>query len=75
MQWRYASSQICQKAPLIIAQEIIEQIENEDIFYKLEVAKPGFINISLSNKFLAAITDKFLNSSKFGVQGNTKPKK
>ncbi|MBK2093993.1 arginine--tRNA ligase [Francisella philomiragia] len=68
-------AKFAKKAPLMIAQEIIEQIDDEDIFSKLEVAKPGFINISLSNKFLAATTDKFLNSSKFGVQGNTKPKK
>lgn len=55
---------------MAIAEEIVEHIDAEDIFAKLEVAKPGFINITLAPKFLADTTNRFLNSNKFGVQNN-----
>ena len=60
-------AKFAKKAPFIIAQEIIEQIENKKIFSKIEVAKPGFINMTLSHDFLAKIGNDFLNTSKFGV--------
>ncbi|MDE5014705.1 arginine--tRNA ligase, partial [Francisella tularensis subsp. holarctica] len=58
------------KPPLAIAEEIVEHIDAEYIFAKLEVAKPGFINITLAPKLLADTKNRFLNSNKFGVQNN-----
>ncbi|ABI83340.1 arginine--tRNA ligase [Francisella tularensis] len=63
-------AKFAKKPPLAIAEEIVEHIDAEDIFAKLEVAKPGFINITLAPKFLADTTNRFLNSNKFGVQNN-----
>ncbi|MDE4945107.1 arginine--tRNA ligase, partial [Francisella tularensis subsp. holarctica] len=57
-------------APLAIAAEIVEHMDAEDIFAKLAVAKPGFINITLAPKVLADTTTRFLNSNKCGVQNN-----
>ncbi|MDE4969862.1 arginine--tRNA ligase, partial [Francisella tularensis subsp. holarctica] len=50
------------KPPLAIAEVLVEHIDAEDIFAKLEVANPGFINITLAPKFLADTTNRFLNS-------------
>ncbi|AEB28356.1 arginine--tRNA ligase [Francisella hispaniensis] len=68
-------AKFAKKPPFVIAEEIIEHIDAEDIFAKLEVAKPGFINITLAPKFLATITNKFLNSTKFGAQNNSQSRK
>lgn len=68
-------AKFAKKPPFAIAEEIIEHIDAEDIFAKLEVAKPGFINITLAPKLLASITNKFLNSTKFGVQNNSRSRK
>ncbi|AIT09157.1 arginyl-tRNA synthetase [Candidatus Francisella endociliophora] len=61
-------AKFAKKAPLIIAEEIVENIDQKHIFSKIEVAKPGFINMSLTSEFLSKLTDKFLSSDKFGVE-------
>ncbi len=62
-------AKFAKKAPFMIAQEIIDNIEDdENIFSKIELAKPGFINISLSNEFLAKITNSFISHKKFGCE-------
>ncbi|APC91971.1 MULTISPECIES: arginine--tRNA ligase [Francisella] len=68
-------AKFARKPPFIIAEEIIEHLDAEDVFAKLEIAKPGFINMTLAPKFLAKTTDKFLNSIKFGAQNNSSAKK
>ena len=68
-------AKFAKKPPFIIAEEIIKHIDAEDVFAKLEVAKPGFINMTLAPKFLANTTDKFLNSVKFGAQNYLSAKK
>ncbi|ASG67713.1 arginine--tRNA ligase [Francisella halioticida] len=68
-------AKFAKKPPFIIAQNIIDSIDDKDIFAKLEVAKPGFINITLSSDFLAKVTNEFLNAEKFGVKNNNNPKK
>ncbi|ORM39128.1 arginine--tRNA ligase [Francisella endosymbiont of Ornithodoros moubata] len=68
-------AKFAKKPPFIIAEEIVKHIDAEDVFAKLEVAKPGFINMTLAPKFLANTTDKFLNSVKFGAQNYLSAKK
>ncbi|API86384.1 arginine--tRNA ligase [Francisella uliginis] len=68
-------AKFAKKAPFIIAQDIIDSIDDKSIFAKLEVAKPGFINMTLSSDFLAKITNEFLNAEKFGAKNNNDPKK
>lgn len=43
--------------PLAIATKIVDQIKDE-MFAKIEVAKPGFINFYLSEKYLHTIVDQ-----------------
>ncbi|MGC9046649.1 MAG: arginine--tRNA ligase [Minisyncoccia bacterium] len=40
------------KDPLIIAKEIVDKISNKNIFEKIEVVPPGFINFYLNLQFL-----------------------
>ncbi len=46
-------AKIAKKAPFEIAERIVECLANESIFKKIEVVKPGFINITLTNEFIA----------------------
>lgn len=55
------------KAPFIIADEVVKNIENEMI-KKVEVVKPGFINITLSEKFLSKYCQEMLESYKLGFE-------
>ncbi len=49
-------ARVARKAPLKIAEEIIELFNKDDLFIsKIEVAKPGFINIFLDKAFLTSI--------------------
>lgn len=40
------------KSPMIIANEVTEQITDYDIIHKIEVVSPGFINIIIKDEFL-----------------------
>lgn len=53
------------KAPFIIADEVVKNIKNEMI-ENVEMVKPGFINITLSEKFLSEYCQKMLESNKLG---------
>ena len=68
-------AKFAKKAPFIIAEEIIENIEDKSIFSKIEVAKPGFINITLSAEFLAKVSNKFYRDAKFGFDANKESQK
>lgn len=55
------------KAPFIIAEEIVKCV-NDDMIEKIEVVKPGFINITLSGKFLSKYCQEMLESYKLGFE-------
>lgn len=55
------------KAPFIIAQEIIDNIDNsKGVFSNIELAKPGFINMTLSSDFLASTSNTFFLNKRNG---------
>ena len=60
------------KNPREIAQDIANIIEQNDIFSKVEVAGPGFINLTISNKFLQEALPKALDS-RCGVSKKDNP--
>ena len=55
------------KAPFMIADEVVKNIENQMI-KKVEMVKPGFINITLSEKFLSEYCQKMIESNKLGFE-------
>ena len=55
------------RAPFMIADEVVKNIENEMIKI-VEVVKPGFINITLSEKFLIEYCRKMSESNKLGLE-------
>lgn len=56
------------KAPIMIANEILETLKNEEIFEKVEVAPPGFINIIVKDSFLAKKVNEVYKDDRLGSQ-------
>ncbi len=55
-----ALARLAQRPPLAIAQAIVQHIPPTDVLGKVEVAPPGFINLTLSDAWLARQVDAVL---------------
>ena len=53
--------------PRELAQQIIEQLQLDEICSKIEIAGPGFINLFLSDTWLAKHAEELASSDRFGV--------
>ena len=60
--------------PRQIAEKIVQAAGLPDFIEKLEVAGPGFINITLKNGFLEQELQQMLASARFGIHAPTKQK-
>lgn len=69
-----AAAKEYKKAPIMIANEIIEILENEKIFSKIEAVMPGFININVNEEFLADYINDINIDEKLGCNVNENPK-
>lgn len=69
-------TKIYHKSPIEIGEEIVKslnEIDNfKDYFDKVEFCKPGFINITLSNKFINDCLIKMDTNSKFNLNISSK---
>ena len=54
------------KAPIIIAEEIVEKCKETSEFENIEAVKPGFININISKTYLTKYCNELLKEEKFG---------
>lgn len=65
-------SKILKENPRKIAEQIISNLdvleEGQEIFSKIEIAGPGFINLTLSPEFLSTILNKILKDPKLGAK-------
>ncbi|MBQ3545879.1 MAG: arginine--tRNA ligase [Lachnospiraceae bacterium] len=58
------------KAPIAIANEIIEIVKDEKMFDKIEAVMPGFININIDSEFLAEYINDIYKDEKLGCSVN-----
>ncbi|MEG2935792.1 MAG: arginine--tRNA ligase [Clostridium sp.] len=63
------------KAPVVIANEVAEKLKENPIFAKIEVAGPGFINITMNDEFLIDYVNKIKDDEKLGLSKSTEVKK
>lgn len=54
-------------APFQIAEKVVEVVKDNDIFEKIEMVKPGFINIIVSGKLLVDLGKAMMTEEKFGI--------
>ena len=62
------------KAPFMIADEVVALLKDSKTFQSIESVKPGFINIKLSNAFLADYVNEMAAAPKFGCEESKEPK-
>ncbi len=63
------------KAPIMIATEIVEKLSGNEMFSEIEAVAPGFINMKISESYLASYIDEMAASDKSGCDVNDNPKK
>jgi arginyl-tRNA synthetase len=59
-----ALSKTLRKPPRKIAEEIVSSIKDRDIFEKIEIAGPGFINFTFSREYLFSSVARILSSDR-----------
>ena len=62
------------KAPRIIAEDIVKFLEQDDRFTNLNIAGPGFINITLTDEYLGSLLTKIYEDKNLNIDKRT-PKK
>jgi arginyl-tRNA synthetase len=70
-----AAAKLLETNPRDLAQQLLEKLDLADIAEKVEVAGPGFINVTLKNDWLATQLQPALLDSRLGVSKNQKPQK
>ncbi len=62
------------KAPIMIANEVVEVLKDSKTFEKIEAIMPGFINISVKSEFFADYLNEMNRSEQFGLEKTSEPK-
>lgn len=62
------------KPPQVIAQEIVAGIKVDDFCQEVAIAGPGYVNLRLSNQFLANLMQSAYESDRQGVEQSAAPK-
>ena len=69
-----AAAKQYRKAPIEIAEDVVELLKDKKIFKEITALPPGFININLSEEFLADFLNDMDNSEDFGSKKEEKPR-
>lgn len=56
------------KAPIQMAEQIVELLKQSDTFAAIAAQEPGFINMTVSGEFLAAYINEMRAADKFGLE-------
>jgi len=67
-------ARIAKQNPRVIAEKIVQDLAKNPIFKEVSVAGPGFINISLTDEFLAEHIENLSSDSDMGIKSNKKKK-
>lgn len=70
-----AAAKEYKKAPVMIANEVVEKLQGSEMFKSVEAVMPGFINIKIDDTFLARYLMGMSISDKFGFEEEKEPKK
>lgn len=62
-------------APIKIAQEIVDVLKESTTFQEITAIMPGFINIKVSDEFVANFLNEMRSSEQFGCEKEANPKK
>ncbi len=63
-----AGAKLYKKAPIMIANEVVEKLGGNPCIKKIEAVPPGFINIELSDAYVSDYVNDMINSDRLGVE-------
>lgn len=66
-----AGAKTYHKAPIMIANDVVEHLQASEVFEEVNAVKPGFINIKVSGQFVTDYLQKMKESDKFGLEAPT----
>lgn len=69
-----AAAKAYKKAPIMIADEVVEKLKENALFEEIVSVMPGFINIKISGEFLKNQLNKMAEEEKLGCEMEQKPK-
>ncbi|MBR2141191.1 MAG: arginine--tRNA ligase [Rickettsiales bacterium] len=69
-----ALCKILKKSPVEIAENIKKELENNNLFEKISVDGPGFINVTIKNDELCKLINNTINDDKCGYKREDKSK-
>lgn len=69
-----AAAKAYKKAPIAIANEVVERLNDDPLFEEIVSVKPGFINIKVCGEFLKNHLQKMAAEDRFGCQTEQNPK-
>lgn len=63
-----AGAKMYHKAPIMIANQVVESLQNNEMFESVEAVMPGFINIKLNSEFVAKYLNDMKEADKYGCE-------
>ena len=70
-----AAVKIYKKAPIMIANEVVEQLVSSDVFAEVTAVPPGFINLKVRVEFLIGYLNTMRVDDNLGIMKSESPKK
>lgn len=70
-----AAAKVYKKAPIMVAQEVVSVLQENSRIKEITAIMPGFININLSDEFLADYLNDMREDSDFGCEKEPIPEK
>ena len=65
-------AKVYKKSPRVIAEDIVKELEQDNRFTNLNIAGPGFINISLTDKYLGSLLTKIYKDKSLNIDKREK---
>lgn len=69
-----AGAKIYKKAPIMIANDVVEQLKESAIFQECEAVNPGFINLKVNEEYLADYLNEMKEDEKLSAEEAKEPK-
>ena len=69
-----AAAKTYKKAPIMIANDIVANLQDSECFAQVDAVNPGFINLKLKSSFVAAFLNEMAGDDTLGVEKEANPK-
>ncbi|MEJ8743962.1 arginine--tRNA ligase [Mediterraneibacter sp. HCN-7094] len=69
-----AAAKTYKKAPIMIANDIVANLQDSECFAQIDVVNPGFINLKLKSSFVTAFLNEMAGDDTLGVEKEANPK-